>query len=100
MQAHTNADDATRYRQDDEVAAWVERDPITRLETYLRADGLLTDELAARRTPRPPSAVAQHTRDGLNLDVDRRTPTTSSATSTPSRTPAAARSRPRCSPTS
>ena len=27
MDAHTNADDAARYRTDDEVAAWVKRDP-------------------------------------------------------------------------
>jgi acyl-CoA reductase-like NAD-dependent aldehyde dehydrogenase len=47
MQAHTNADDATRYRQDDEVAAWVERDPVTRLEAYLREHDLLDDERLA-----------------------------------------------------
>src|SRR4029453_8546401 len=48
MQAHTNADDATRYRRDDEVAAWVGRDPITRLEAHLRERGLLDDaQLAA-----------------------------------------------------
>ena len=68
MQAHTNADDATRYREEDEVAAWVARDPLTRLEIFLRAEGVLTDEIAERLT-KDAERVAQHTRDGLNLDV-------------------------------
>ena len=47
VQAHTNADDATRYREDAEVTPWLDRDPIKRLETYLAAQGLLDD--AVRR---------------------------------------------------
>ncbi len=43
LEPHTNADDATRYRTADEVAAWLERDPITRVEAYLRAGGHLDD---------------------------------------------------------
>ena len=69
MQAHTNADDATRYRRDDEVAAWVERDPITRLETHLRERGLLTDARRAEITAEA-ERVASHLRDGLNRDVE------------------------------
>lgn len=42
MQAHTNADDDTRYRERDEVKAWLVRDPIVRMEAYLRSEGLLT----------------------------------------------------------
>ncbi len=41
---HTNADDANRYRPEEEVRAWLERDPITRLATYLTARGDLTEE--------------------------------------------------------
>ncbi|HEY2277930.1 MAG TPA: pyruvate dehydrogenase (acetyl-transferring) E1 component subunit alpha [Streptosporangiaceae bacterium] len=48
MEAHTNADDATRYRDGDEVTAWLARDPITRLEAYLRATGELDDASAGR----------------------------------------------------
>ena len=69
MQAHTNADDATRYREDAEVAAWVARDPITRLETYLREQGLLTDEQVATFSAEA-EAMAAHTRDGLNTDLE------------------------------
>ncbi len=41
---HTNADDDTRYRDDDEVATWRRHDPVDRLEAYLRSVDALTDE--------------------------------------------------------
>src|SRR6266513_2786428 len=41
IEANTNADDATRYRSQDEVAYWLARDPIDRLERHLTARGLL-----------------------------------------------------------
>ncbi|MBW4721298.1 thiamine pyrophosphate-dependent dehydrogenase E1 component subunit alpha [Saccharothrix obliqua] len=41
IEAHTNADDATRYRTSDEVAAWLDRDPVDRVESYLTSRGLL-----------------------------------------------------------
>ena len=47
IEAHTNADDATRYRDADEVTDWLSRDPLSRLEAYLRAHALLDDDLAA-----------------------------------------------------
>jgi pyruvate dehydrogenase E1 component alpha subunit len=68
MQAHTNADDASRYREDAEVAAWLARDPIVRLEAYLRAQGVLDDAKAAELA-QAAERVAQHTREGLNRDV-------------------------------
>ena len=43
VEAHTNADDAGRYRSDAEVQGWLARDPVRRLETYLRDRGLLDD---------------------------------------------------------
>jgi pyruvate dehydrogenase E1 component alpha subunit len=69
MQAHTNADDATRYRADADVQAWVERDPITRLEALLRERGLLDDAGVAAYAEEA-ERLAAHTRDGLNLDVE------------------------------
>ena len=42
IEAHTNADDATRYRSDAEVADWLARDPIDRLQKYLQARGSST----------------------------------------------------------
>jgi pyruvate dehydrogenase E1 component alpha subunit len=69
MQAHTNADDATRYRNDEEVAAWGERDPITRLDTYLRGQGLLSDARVAEFAAEA-ERVAAHVREGLSRDVE------------------------------
>ncbi len=43
LEAHTNADDATRYRQKSEVTDWLTRDPVERSRVHLRAAGLLDD---------------------------------------------------------
>ena len=43
IEAHTNADDTARYRDSAEVEAWLERDPLRRLETYLRDRKLVDD---------------------------------------------------------
>jgi 2-oxoisovalerate dehydrogenase E1 component alpha subunit len=69
MQAHTNADDDTRYRDGAEVAAWAERDPITRLRTHLQDRGLLTDDQLVAFTAEA-ERVATHLRDGLNREVE------------------------------
>ncbi|MFS0717648.1 thiamine pyrophosphate-dependent dehydrogenase E1 component subunit alpha [Arthrobacter sp. 1P04PC] len=68
MQAHTNADDATRYRQDSEVAEWLAKDPLTRMRTYLTGRELLDDAGAARIADRA-EAVAAQLREGLGEDV-------------------------------
>ncbi|MFE0463505.1 pyruvate dehydrogenase (acetyl-transferring) E1 component subunit alpha [Kitasatospora sp. NPDC058965] len=47
VEAHTNADDATRYRQSAEVTAWQQHDPILLMERELRGAGLLDDAQAA-----------------------------------------------------
>jgi 2-oxoisovalerate dehydrogenase E1 component alpha subunit len=69
MQAHTNADDATRYRDDEEVQPWVERDPIMRLERYLSSGGLLSAEQRAVVEAQA-DRLAAHVREGLNRDVE------------------------------
>lgn len=43
MDAHTNADDATRYRDAAEVERWRAADPLSRLERHLRDRQVLTD---------------------------------------------------------
>lgn len=68
MQAHTNADDATRYRADSEVAEWLAKDPLTRMRTYLTGRGLLDDSLEAQFTAEAES-VATQLREGLGQDV-------------------------------
>jgi 2-oxoisovalerate dehydrogenase E1 component alpha subunit len=68
VEAHTNADDATRYRSSAEVSGWLERDPIGRLEAYLRAGGLLEDA-AAGRLAGEAERLAEELRTKMNADV-------------------------------
>lgn len=39
MGAHTSSDDPTKYRENEELAYWSARDPIARMESYLRGLG-------------------------------------------------------------
>lgn len=68
IEAHTNADDATRYRTDSEVAEWLARDPVDRLQKYLRQEGLLDDAGLATITAEG-EARAQRLRDAMNAEV-------------------------------
>jgi pyruvate dehydrogenase E1 component alpha subunit len=43
MADHTTADDASRYRTKEEVAAWEKRDPILRLKLFMEKKSLWTD---------------------------------------------------------
>ncbi|MEV5000011.1 pyruvate dehydrogenase (acetyl-transferring) E1 component subunit alpha [Nocardioides sp. LML1-1-1.1] len=43
MGAHTTTDDPTRYRLSDDVEHWKLKDPIARVEVYLRRNGLVED---------------------------------------------------------
>ncbi|MFB6077086.1 MAG: pyruvate dehydrogenase (acetyl-transferring) E1 component subunit alpha, partial [Candidatus Nanohaloarchaea archaeon] len=44
MSMHTTSDDPKVYRDEEEVEAWKEKDPIDRLETYLLDEGVLDEE--------------------------------------------------------
>jgi pyruvate dehydrogenase E1 component alpha subunit len=41
--AHTTADDPTKYRESSEEALWRAKDPLDRLEKYLRSEGMADD---------------------------------------------------------
>lgn len=41
---HSTADDDKRYRPQEEVPGWVEKDPLARYERFLEAQGLMTKE--------------------------------------------------------
>src|SRR5437867_2539505 len=45
---HTTADDPTKYRTDEEVKAWEQKDPLTRFRAYLEKKSLLEDGLEQR----------------------------------------------------
>jgi pyruvate dehydrogenase E1 component alpha subunit len=68
MQAHTNADDATRYRPESEVAEWTAKDPISRMKTYLTNRGLL-DENREAKIAEHAELVARQLRDGLGVEA-------------------------------
>nr|WP_240617212.1 pyruvate dehydrogenase (acetyl-transferring) E1 component subunit alpha [Nocardioides speluncae] len=47
MGAHTTTDDPTRYRLSDDVENWKLKDPIARVEVYLKRNGLADDDFFA-----------------------------------------------------
>ena len=67
IEAHTNADDATRYRGQDEVDRWLARDPLTRIRQHLLARGLL-DEPAVAALDAEAEAEAAALRQRMNAD--------------------------------
>jgi pyruvate dehydrogenase E1 component alpha subunit len=56
--AHTTADDPSVYRDEDEVERWKAKDPIPRLEAFLREQALLDDEREAELQREVEEAVA------------------------------------------
>ncbi|MDT0427642.1 pyruvate dehydrogenase (acetyl-transferring) E1 component subunit alpha [Streptomyces salyersiae] len=67
MDAHTNADDATRYRGDSDVEAWRAHDPIRLLERELTGRGLL-DEEAVGTVREAAERMAADLREQMNAD--------------------------------
>ncbi|MFG1805478.1 pyruvate dehydrogenase (acetyl-transferring) E1 component subunit alpha [Streptomyces sp. NPDC049040] len=67
IDAHTNADDATRYREESEVAAWREHDPVELLERELTARGLL-DDAGRQRALDDAEAMAADLRTRMHED--------------------------------
>ncbi len=45
LEDHTTSDDSTRYREDEEVEEWKEKDPLKRFREYLEKNDIWTDEL-------------------------------------------------------
>jgi 2-oxoisovalerate dehydrogenase E1 component alpha subunit len=71
LDAHTNADDATRYRDPGEVDDWLRRDPITRLEAWLRHESLIDDAAVAAVAAEAEAFAADlRTRMSVDLEVD------------------------------
>jgi pyruvate dehydrogenase E1 component alpha subunit len=69
IDAHTNADDATRYRGEAEVEAWRAHDPIRLLEAELTARGLI-DEAGLEAVREDAEAMAASLRERMNQDPE------------------------------
>ncbi|WP_418958106.1 pyruvate dehydrogenase (acetyl-transferring) E1 component subunit alpha [Streptomyces tritici] len=67
IDAHTNADDATRYRGESEVEAWRAHDPIRILERDLTERGVL-DEDGVREAAEAAETMAARLRERMNAD--------------------------------
>jgi pyruvate dehydrogenase E1 component alpha subunit len=63
MGAHTTSDDPTKYRDGADDELWRGRDPIDRLKCYLRAKGVLSDQLQSELDSEAAS-LAQRMREG------------------------------------
>ncbi|RCV47554.1 thiamine pyrophosphate-dependent enzyme [Marinitenerispora sediminis] len=73
LDPHTNADAPQRYRDEAEVAYWRDRDPLSRLETLLRAEGAAGDadlERFAAEGERVAADVRRRLAEDDHLDPD------------------------------
>ena len=70
IEAHTNSDDPTRYRDGAEVDIWKRRDPIVRLESYLRSTGAL-DDGSVEAIAADAEEFAAEVRDAMNTEAER-----------------------------
>jgi pyruvate dehydrogenase E1 component alpha subunit len=63
IEDHTTADDASKYRPNEEVEEWKKKDPIHRLGLYLKSKKVLTDEMIATWEEEIAEEVAQQVAD-------------------------------------
>lgn len=56
---HTTSDDATRYRKDEEIQSWIQKDPIDRMRKFLTAHRGWTDEKDSELTEECSAEVEQ-----------------------------------------
>jgi pyruvate dehydrogenase E1 component alpha subunit len=63
LMMHTTADDPKRYRTDEEVEQWNQRDPLPRLEKYLMGKEMLSEEKC--------SAVESEVLEEIQVAIDR-----------------------------
>jgi pyruvate dehydrogenase E1 component alpha subunit len=69
MGAHTTTDDPTRYRLSDDLENWKLKDPIARLEAYLRRNGLVDDQWIANLKTEA-DELGHHLREGCKALPD------------------------------
>lgn len=69
MEPHTNSDDPSRYRDAADVEEWKGRDPVERLERYLKSKGALDDELRTEIETES-EEIASRMRDTMNAEPE------------------------------
>jgi pyruvate dehydrogenase E1 component alpha subunit len=69
MGAHTTTDDPTRYRLSDDLERWKLKDPIARVEVYLRRNGLVDDDFIAS-LKQEADDLGHHLREGVKALPD------------------------------
>ncbi|MEC4017361.1 pyruvate dehydrogenase (acetyl-transferring) E1 component subunit alpha [Streptomyces sp. H27-D2] len=69
MGAHTTSDDPTKYRRDEEQEAWLAKDPILRLKTYLEQTGC-ADEAYYAEIEAESDVMAKRIREGVRSMPD------------------------------
>jgi len=69
MGAHTTTDDPTRYRLSDDVEHWKLKDPIARVEVYLKRNGL-ADEAFFADVAKEADELGAHLREGVRALPD------------------------------
>ncbi len=74
MSVHTTADDPTRYREDEEVKEWEERDPLDRFQIYLKEKGVLTDEKIAELEEEVDQEIREAVQDAEEMMEDEADP--------------------------
>jgi 2-oxoisovalerate dehydrogenase E1 component alpha subunit len=67
MEAHTNSDDPSRYREKSDEAKWKQLDPVERIEKYLTGVGVLTDAVRDE-IAEAGEVLATATRDAMNSE--------------------------------
>lgn len=69
MSAHTTADDPTKYRLSADEAPWIAKDPLTRLERHLRAEGYADDAFFEQVAADGAAMAARVRREALAFEV-------------------------------
>ncbi len=67
--AHTTADDPTKYRMSEEELAWAPKDPLIRLETYLRENKIVDEAFFAQLASDGDEMAAKVRKDALAFPV-------------------------------
>ena len=70
MGPHTTTDDPSRYRTNDEVESWKERDPMLRVERFLESEGFDVEQLRADAKSKADALAKQLRAGAIAIEPD------------------------------